>query len=157
VVTLPSNYFQQLARRVIEREFGRLKGRWVLLQEEHVLEYTRLCWEAIETGLGLHNLGRSLVHVWLCSAPLQPSQQRPLLLIFCAHLTCYHSLSRSISHFPRCSHMLSWLCCAHFCTFAALTQGLSAFNSSVCPSGGTVGNTSFCTFQRAHKHSHLTF
>jgi hypothetical protein len=49
---------------------------------------------------------RSLVHVWPCSAPLQPSLRLPFpatpdpLVIFCAHLTFHHSLSCPISHFP---------------------------------------------------------
>jgi hypothetical protein len=33
---------------------------------------------------------------------------------------------------------------------------MSAFHLSVCPSGGTVGNASSCTFPRAQKHSNLT-
>jgi hypothetical protein len=58
---------------------------------------------------------------------------------------------------PRSAQMLSRLCCAHCGTFAAFTWGLNAFHSSVCRSGGTLGIASFCTFQRAKKHSNLTF
>jgi hypothetical protein len=48
---------------------------------------------------------RSIVHVWPCSAPLQPVLRlpfpyTPLLVIVCAHLTFHHSLSCPISHFP---------------------------------------------------------
>jgi hypothetical protein len=48
---------------------------------------------------------RSLVHVWPCSAPLQPLLRLPFpatphLVIFFAHLTFHHSLSCPISHFP---------------------------------------------------------
>jgi hypothetical protein len=112
----------------------------------------------------------SLVHAWPCSAPLQPLlplpfPAPPLLVIFCAHLTFHHSLSCPISHFPprfpyafltspvlRSARMR----CAHFGTFTALTRGLSAFHFFVCPAGGTVGNASFCSFQRAQEHSNLT-
>jgi hypothetical protein len=50
---------------------------------------------------------RSLVHVWPCSAPLQPLlplpfPASPLLVILCAHLTFNYSLSCPMSHFcPR--------------------------------------------------------
>jgi hypothetical protein len=47
--------------------------------------------------------------------------------------------------------------CAHIGTFAALARGLSALHLSGCPSEGTVGIASFCTFQRVQKHSNLTF
>jgi hypothetical protein len=38
----------------------------------------------------------------------------------------------------------------------ALTRGLSAFHLSACPVGGTVGNASFCSFQRGQNRSNLT-
>jgi hypothetical protein len=37
-----------------------------------------------------------------------------------------------------------------------LTRALSTFHLSVCPAGGTVGNVSFHSFQRAQEHSNLT-
>jgi hypothetical protein len=69
-------------------------------------------------------------------------------------------ISHSITRFPDpslTSLLESLKGCAHFGTFAALTQDLSAFHFSGCPSGGTVGNTSLCTCQRAQQHSNLTF
>jgi hypothetical protein len=43
-----------------------------------------------------------------------------------------------------------------FRTFSALTRALSTFHLSVCPAGGTVGNASLHSFQRAQEHSNLT-
>jgi hypothetical protein len=48
---------------------------------------------------------RSLVHVWPCSATLQPLLRlpfpaTPILVVSCAHLTFHHSLSCPISRFP---------------------------------------------------------
>jgi hypothetical protein len=54
--------------------------------------------------------------------------------------------------------MLSFLRRAHFGTFAALTLSLSAFFSSVCPSGGSVGISLLCTFIiRAQKQSDVFY
>jgi hypothetical protein len=102
---------------------------------------------------------RSLVHARRpCSAPLQPLlplpfPAPPLLVIFCAHLTFHHSLSCPIPYFPP---GFPYAFLTALCTFSALTRGLSAFHLSVCPDGGTVGNASFCSFQRAQEHSNLT-
>jgi hypothetical protein len=87
---------------------------------------------------------QSLVHAWPCSAPLQPLlplpfPAPPLLVSFCARLT-FPSLAflPHLSLPPPDSHMLSWLRCAQFGTFAVLTRGLSAFHLSICLSGGTL-------------------
>jgi hypothetical protein len=91
---------------------------------------------------------RSFMHVWPCSAPLQPSlplpfPTAPLLVIFCANL---------VSSFPAPSpiiaphtHSLSLISLCQSGTFAALTPSLSIFHSSPCRRRGTVGTASFCT------------
>jgi hypothetical protein len=90
---------------------------------------------------------RCLVHAWPCSAPLQPLlpvpfPTPPLLVIFCAHLTFHYSLSCPISYFPPgFPYALNFL------------TGLCPFWHIFCPAGGTVGNVSFHSFQRAQEHS----
>jgi hypothetical protein len=82
-----------------------------------------------------------------------PFPAPPLLFIFCAHLTFHHSLSCPISHFPP---IFPYAFLTALCPFTALTRGLRAFQLSVCPAGGTVGNASLCSFQRAQERSNLT-
>jgi hypothetical protein len=96
-----------------------------------------------------------VVHLWnlYCHCLSQPFPSWS----FPVHTS--HSITRfpapSLTSHPD-SHMLASLRCAHFGTFSALTRGLSAFHLSICPAGGTVGNASFCSFQRAQEHSNLT-
>jgi hypothetical protein len=89
---------------------------------------------------------RSLVHVWPCSAPLQPLlplpfPAPPLLFIFCAllDLTFHHSLSCPISHFPPKFPFafLTALCPSwHIC---CLDTGFECLPLLRLPSGGNVG------------------
>jgi hypothetical protein len=84
----------------------------------------------------------------------------PLPSSFSVHIshsiTCFPAPCFTSPRFPYA--FLTALCpYGHVGTFAALTPGLSAFQLSICPSGGTVGIALFCTFQITHKHSNLTF
>jgi hypothetical protein len=70
---------------------------------------------------------RSLVHAWPCSVSLRPFPAFPSPSPPCHFLCTPHILSLPscpIFAFPPDSHMLSWLRCAHFGTFAALTHGV---------------------------------
>jgi hypothetical protein len=106
---------------------------------------------------------RSLVHVWPCSAPLQPLLPLPfpassLLVIFCAQLTFHHSLFCPISHFPPRFPYASLIALCPSLHICCLDTGFECLPLLPLPFSRYCGNrlVPYCE-EPTQKHSNLTY